>query len=409
MPKKITIITGPIVGLRSTKFIEDTIDFAAMVGEKVTVFNLFDEILSLSGRTPQNAYEEILHIGELLDGYSYQFQCLREKAYLSIARKMDRLGKDVSVIIRTPASVEWRGYNIVLKDHRIISDVIGPDAIVTLINAEWKIKAHLAGHYGKHVLKIIARQDELSIPRILEWLAIEVSVSEDWAEWASHITGKNVKHIVLGIETPSYKDRKKYIRDVDNLLKLVTQKDVPTYYASYSMTVATEVIRKKINSLIWELRSYGVVIDPASIELGSNIPEEHESVVFAYTLCRDLRWDVQKVDAVVAFHPYTQHPPLSTGMMDELGHARAFGKERYLVMPVGGGSPFTRDNYVPANHVFKTGEELFSFFETKRRPVLKPKYDHFRKAFRKWQEFTEKPEMKDAKTPDKYSRSQRSF
>lgn len=400
MPNKVTIITGPIVGLRSTKFIEDTIKFANSVGENIVFFNLFDEILSLSGRNPENAYEEILHIGELLDGYSYQFQCLREKAYLSIARKMDRLGKDVSVIIRTPASVEWRGYNIVLKDHRIISEVIGPDAIITLINAEWKIEEHLKTNYGKHVLKVIARHEELSIPRILEWLAIEVSVSEDWAEWASHITCKKVKHIVLGIETPSYNDRKKYVNDVENLAKLVTQKEVPTFYASYSMTVATEATRKKINSLIWKLRSYGVVIDPASIELGNNVSEEHESVVFAYTLCRDLRWDVQKVDAVVAFHPYAKLPPLSTGMMDELGHARAFCKDRYLVMPVGGGSPFTRDNYVPANHVFKTGEELYAFFETKRRPVLKPNYVNFTKAFKTWQEQTEKPEVKDAKTSD---------
>jgi hypothetical protein len=213
-----------------------------------------------------------------------------------------------------------------------------------------------------------------------------VSVSEDWAEWASLITGKKVKHIVFGIETPGFTDRIKYVRDVEGLAKLVTQKDVPTFYTSYSMTVATEEIRKKINSMIWKLRGYGVVIDPASIELGSDVEKEHESVVFAYTVCRDLRWDVKKVDAVVALHPYYDMPPLSTGMMDELGHARAYRKDRYLVMPVGGGSPFTRDNYVPANHVFKTDKELFNFFENKRRPTLKPKYQHFQKAFAKWQD-----------------------
>ena len=135
--------------------------------------------------------------------------------------------------------------------------------------------------------------------------------------------------------------------------------------------------------MIWKLRGYGVVIDPASIELGNDVEKEHESVVFAYTICRDLRWDVKKVDAVVAFHPYNDMPPLSTGMMDELGHARAYRKDRYLVMPVGGGSPFTRDNYVPANHVFKSDKELFNFLENKRRPTLKPKYQHFQKAFAK--------------------------
>lgn len=386
MPKKVNIITGPIVGLRSTRFINDTIEFAASVGEKIVSFNVLEEILQQSNLQPRNAYEKILYIGEILDGYSYQFQCMREKAYLSLARKIDQLGRDVSVIIRIPASIEWRGYNLVLKDHRIISEVIRPDSIITLIDAEWKIKERLKSNYGQHVLRVVARQNDLSIPKILQWLASEVSISEDWAEWASHITGKNVNHIVLGIETPSYKDRKKYVRDVDSLAKLVTHKKVPTFYTSYSMTVAREKIRKKINSMIWKLREYGVVIDPASIELGTNVPEEDKSVVFAYTVCRDLRWDVQKVDAVVAFHPYDDNPPLSTGMMDELGHARAFRKDRYFILPVGGGSPFTRNNYVPANHVFKTGEEFFNFIEKRRRPVLKPKFQKFQEEFGKWQE-----------------------
>lgn len=385
MPKKISIITGPIVGLQSTRFIDETIRFAASTGKTVASFNLFDEILAQAGLKPKNAYEEILHIGNLLNGYEYQFQCMREKAYLSLAREIDRLAENVSVVIRTPASIEWRGYNLILKDHRIISEVIRPDAIITLINAEWKIQEHLRSNYGQHVLKVIAHQKELTIPKIIQWLASEVSVSEDWAEWASYITGKKVRHIVFGIETPSFKNRNKYVRDVEGLAKLVTQKDVPTFYTSYSMTVATDPVRKKINDVIWKLRAYGVVIDPASIELGTNVKEEHESVVFAYTVCRDLRWDVQKVDAVVAIHPYDEMPPLSTGMMDELGHARAYGKDRYLILPVGGGSPFTRDNYVPANHVFKTEDEFFDFAENKRRPTLKPRYEKFQKAFAEWQ------------------------
>lgn len=388
MPKKVTIVTGPIVGLKSTAFIDETIEFAKSVGEKVVHFNLFTEILAQQGITPGNSYEEILKISHILNGYDYYFRCLREKAYLSIARKIDQLDRDTSVIIRTPASIEVRGYNMILKDHRIIADVIKPDLIVTLINAEWKIKEHLKGDYGKHVLKVICQRKVMAIPTILEWLGAEVSVSEDWAEWASHITGKRVKHIVFGIETPSFKNRKKYVRDVDGFAKLVTQKDVPTFYTSYSMTVAKEPVRKKINALIWKMREYGVVIDPASIELEANVEEEHKSTVFAYTVCRDLRWDVQKVDAVVAFHPYSKKPPLSTGMLDELGHARAYGKDRYLLLPSGGGSPFTSDNYVPANHVFKTEGELFDFIENKRRPTLKPKYANFQEAFGKSQAST---------------------
>jgi len=385
VPRKISIVTGPIVGLNSAKVIDEAVAFARSVGENIATFNLFSEILAHNGIKPLNIYEEILHIGNLLNGYEYQFKCMREKAYLSLARKIERLGRDTSVVIRTPASIEWRGYNVVLKDHRIIADVIRPDLIVTLINAEWKIKKHLAGDYGRHALKAIAHQKELSVPKILDWLGSEVSVSEDWAEWTSFITGKKTNHIVFGIETPSLKDRAKYVLDVEGLAKLVSQPDVPTFYTSYSMTVATEKVRKKINELVWKMRAYGVVIDPASIELEANVEEEHKSTVFAYTVCRDLRWDVQKVDAVVAFHPYAKRPPLSTGMLDELGHARAYGKDRYLLLPAGGGSPFTGDNYVPANHVFETERELFDFIENKRRPTLKPKYAKFQRAFGRWQ------------------------
>lgn len=387
MPNTICIVTGPIVGLRSGWFLEDTVKFAAKMNKQITVFNIFEEILEQANIQPKNAYERALYIGELLDGYQYQFKCMREKAYLSIARKIDKLPKTVNAILRTPASIEWRGVNVEFKDHRIIAEQINPDRIITLIDAEWKIMERLKSQYGEHVLKVIAQQKEITIEKVLDRLGSEVSRSEDLAEWASYINGKKIRHFVLGMETPSYKNRKIYVRDVDNMVKFATEKKLTTFYASYSMTVATEEVRKEINELIWKLRSYGAVIDPASIEIEQNVDKEDEPVVFAYTVCRDLRWDVQKVDIVAAFHPYKKMPPLSTGMLDELGHARAFRTERYLVMPVGAGSPFTRDNYVPANHLFKHGDSLFQFFEKRRRPTLKPRFSDNIKEFAKWQEF----------------------
>lgn len=388
MPNVICIVTGLVVGLRSTWFLKDTVDFAARLNKKITVFNIFEEILEQAGIQTKNAYEKASYLGELLDGYEYQFELMREKAYLSIARKIDKLPKNMDVIVRTLTSVEWRGLNIEFKDHKIIAEHLNPDRIITLIDAEWKIKERLKTEYGDHVLKVVAHQKTLNLERILGWLGSEVSRSEDWAEWASFITQKKVRHFVLGIETPCHKDRRIYIRDVDNMVKFATEKKLPTFYASYSMTVATEKVRKKINDSIWRLRSYGVVIDPASIEIELNIPPEEESVVFAYTVCRDLRWDVKKVDIVSAFHPYTKMPPLSTGMIDELGHARAFRKERYLVLPVGAGSPFTRDNYIPSEHLFKDGNSFFDHLEQKRHPRLKPRFLENTKEFRKWQNLT---------------------
>lgn len=385
MPKLVTIVTGPIVGLNSTKFIEQTVEFASKLNLKITIYNLFDEIAEQAGVNINSAYNEASFIGELVEGYQYQFQSLRENAYLSIARKIEKLPRDASVLIRTPAAIEWRGVNNNLKDHRLIAKIIKPDRIVTLIDAEWKIDGRLKSKYGKFALQAITHQKDLPIAKILQWLGSEVSVSEDWAEWCRVLTGKRVRHYVLGVHTPSFHDRTKYTFDVDNLTKFATQEKLPSFYSSYSMTVATDDVRKQINKLIWKLREYGVVIDPASIELGANVDPKDESVVFAYTVCRDLRWDVQKVDIVAAFHPYKKMPPLSTGMLDELGHARAFRKERYFLLPAGGGSPFTKNNYVPEEHIFKTGEDLFNFFEKRRTPALKPTFKFITKAFAQWQ------------------------
>lgn len=385
MPHLVCIVTGPLVGLRSTWFLKDTVKFAARLNRRIEVFNVFEEILDQADIHPRNAYEKAAYIGELLNGYQYQFDLMREKAYLSIACKIDKLPKSTNVIIRTPASIEWRNLNLEFRDHKTIAKVLNPDRIITLIDAEWKIMQRLQSEYGEHVLNVVAHQNTMTLERILDWLGSEVSRSEDWAEWSSHLNQKNVGHFVLGIETPSYKDRRIYVRDVDNMVKFATEKNLTTFYSSYSMTVATEDVRKKINNMIWRLRAYGAVIDPASIEIEQNIRPQEEPVVFAYTVCRDLRWDVKKVDIVSAFHPYTEMPPLSTGMLDELGHARAFRKERYLIMPIGAGSPFTRDNYVPAEHLFKEGDEFFKHLERKRHPPLKPRFTQFTEKFKKWQ------------------------
>ncbi|MEQ8175813.1 MAG: hypothetical protein ABRQ26_12170, partial [Syntrophomonadaceae bacterium] len=67
MPNVISIVTGPIMGLQSTWFLDDTVAFAAKLGRTIHIFNIFDEIFEHEEFEPQNAYEEIMHIGELLD------------------------------------------------------------------------------------------------------------------------------------------------------------------------------------------------------------------------------------------------------------------------------------------------------------------------------------------------------
>ena len=121
MAKTVCLVTGPIVGLRSTWFLEETVAFASRLGKNLKVFNLFDEIAKQAGIRPENAYEYSDYVGGLLDGYQYQFALLREKAYLSIAMQMEKLPGTVDVIVRAPASIEWRGINVEFKDHTIIA------------------------------------------------------------------------------------------------------------------------------------------------------------------------------------------------------------------------------------------------------------------------------------------------
>lgn|GEM_PF-335469 len=381
----VCLVTGPIVGLRSTHFLKETVAFAASIGKSVVCFDVFDEILSTAGLRFDNAYERLVRIGELLDGYEYQLELMRQNAYWSISRKIEDLPDGASAVVRAAASIEWRGVNVEFKDHRILAEALRPDRIVTLIDAERKIRGQLRTDYGQAAMRLVVQEQEPGIGMILRWLGSEVSRSEDWADWCAHLTQKPVRHYVLGVQIPGFADRHEFFLDVDNMTKAATEPELPSFYSSYSMTTSTPEVRDAINEALRRLRDYGLVIDPGSIEIGSNTGPEDEGVVFAYTVARDLRWDVRKVDTVAAFHLYRDTPPLSTGMVDELSHARAFHRERFMVLPKGGGSPFTAGALVPKNHLFTDTADFFGFLEKRRRPVLRPRFTEQSAAFVEWQ------------------------
>lgn len=388
MPRTACIVTGPILGLQSARLLAQTVDFAASQGKRIKVFDLLDEIAALKGRSWDNAFDRLVFIGELLDGYQYVFDADRRLAYQSIATKIERLPPSTNALIRAPAAIPWRGIQLAFKDQAVIAEAIRPDRIVTLINAEHKILAELRTEYGRRGLELISQSGTATTEYVLDWLGACVSRSEDWADWAGHVLGRRVQHFVLSTEAPSRRDRSTFVPDVDNLGKAATAKRLHSFYSSYSMTVAGEAERKAINRAIWRLREYGLVVDPGMIETDNSTDPAAKPVVFAYTVFRDLRWDVTKVDSVVAFHPYKERPPLSTGMMDELGHAKAFGIDRYLVLPTGGGSPFTAGTLIPRNHLFTSEKAFFEFIEKHRRPQLKPQFAGQVGAFAKWKPAT---------------------
>jgi hypothetical protein len=386
----VLLLTGPMFGLRMRELLAGVREFGQRLDQRIETFSVFDEIFREQGVEPANVYEDVVAVGNLLNGYSFQFDLLRRNALCSIARKLDALDSGCAgAIVRMPATVNWRHINVQFKDHKTIAETISPDRIVTVINAEWKIEKWLRADLGQRALDLIAQVESIDIAEILQWLGNEVSTAEDWVEWCRQLTGKDVRHHVIGREAPSREDRSKFVGDVDNVLKAATTPagELPSFYASYSMTQSGEKERQIINDAVWRMRAHGLVVDPGTIEIGGEIPEGDRAPVFSYTVLRDLRWDVRTVDVIAAIHPYEDEPPpLSTGMMDELGNARAYGKDRYLVLPRGGDSPFTAGTYVPFNHFFKTVDELFAFLEQKRRPQLKPRWQGQADEFAEWGE-----------------------
>jgi hypothetical protein len=204
------------------------------------------------------------------------------------------------------------------------------------------------------------REQNHSIHEVLSWMNEEVSLSEDWA---SHF---GVRHYVIPVG-----------QEPAELFKLIKHGDVPSFYASYSMTHADETAREQVNQVIARLGNYGVVMDPQAIEIGFDFESEQDKeATYAFTVHRDLHWFVGKVDAVVAIHPYESRPPLSTGMMDELGHARDYMKRRYMIFPPKNLSPFTTDSYIEKGHVFPDADSFFKTMEAQGfAPLEAPQTD----------------------------------
>lgn len=330
------LVTGMIAGMDDGPCLEKLVAKGRENGVEIAAYDFVRQLEATGGKK--------LH--RLLGATNYLFQVLREREYRKIG--FDMLARKVEhAVIRVPATIEWNRINIKLKDHQEIGEYLRPDAIVTLIDAEWLIRRRFRdGDIRNEFLRRIKQQNH-TIHEILSWMNEEVSLSEDWAR------NLGVRHYVLPIAQAP-----------ENVYKLLTGKDIPSFYVSYSMTHSDLRARKEVDSVIHRLKRYGLVIDPQAIEIGNDFENDMDRrATYAYTVHRDLHWFVGKVDAVVAIHPYAERPPLSTGMMDELGHARDYLKRRYMIFPPKNLSPFTTDSYIEQGHIFTTGDEFFLCLE----------------------------------------------
>ena len=332
------LVTGVVSGLNDDEYIEKVLQLGRQKGTDIKYFNLIDGLEETHDKT----------LPKILGTTDYIFELLREREYRKIGYRL-QAENIKNAVIRVPATILWDRVNFKLKDQKEIKNYIKPDVVVTLIDAEWLIKKRMfQDRNSENDFKSSIAAQNLSIYEILSWMNEEVSIAEDWADYLG------VKHYVFPTG-----------QGAESLFKLLKHPDIPSFYVSYSMTHADREGREEVNDVISRLNRYGLVIDPQAIEIGTGDHTDDElKVIYAYTVHRDLHWFVGKVDAVVAIHPYAERPPLSTGMMDELGHARDYHKHRYMIFPNIKQSPFTTNSYIEKGHIFQNAHEFFITLES---------------------------------------------
>lgn len=329
------LVTGMIAGLDDREYLDRVLKLCAAKNLKVGLFNLLD-MVTADGKKP---------LEKMLGTTDYIFELTREREWIRIGYEIERSHAD-HVVVRAPATIEWNRVNRKCKDAKYIQQYVRPDLIVTLIDAEWIIQERLENPPQNDPFLRTIKEKNHTIYEILSWMNEEVSLSEDWAK------SMGIRHIVLSTKQPC-----------ESLYQLIRYPNVHTFYASYSMTHADLGIRKQVDAIIKRLSTYGVVVDPKTIEIGKHFENfRDKEAIYAYTVHRDLHWFVGKTDSTVAIHPYLERPPLSTGMMDELGHARDYHKNRYMIFPKGL-SPFTSDSYIEKGRLFENEKDFFEHLE----------------------------------------------
>jgi len=324
------LVTGTIAGLPEVEYFHALIGMAGFEGIPFEYYDLVEALEATGGKK----------LYRLLGATNYLFEVLREREYRKIGFRMEQRHTK-NAVIRVPATIQWDGINVKLKDLKEIAEYVRPDVVVTLIDSEWDIVSRIMATENNPICDNIKKAG-CDHTAVLTWTGEEVSLSEDWAK------AMGIRHYVIPVNQHPL-----------SLYKLVRHASVPSFYVSYSMTHADESIRSVINSTVKRLCGFGLVIDPQAIEIPkAPLSDRDRRITRAFTVHRDLHMFVGKVDAVVAIHPYDDRPPLSTGMMDELGHARDYFKERYMIFP-GGRSPFTTNSYIEESHVFADAESFF--------------------------------------------------
>jgi adenylate kinase len=196
-----------------------------------------------------------------------------------------------------------------LREGMTLADLrhLGPDILLTLIDAPQDIHDRLTSHPGDYL--------HLTIESIVKWQEFEVYVTNLFAQVVER------RHFVV----PQ--------RQTQTLESLLFTNRKPIY-VSYPMTHLPPEDRPRIAQFALELSERFTVFDPAAVESTHNLKPYYTQVdlqaINDHTIVRDLDWLVGiNSEAVIAYMPKIV---FSSGMNDELRYGFEVGKETFIVL-----------------------------------------------------------------------------
>ncbi len=196
-----------------------------------------------------------------------------------------------------------------LREGMTLADLrhLGPDILLTLIDAPQDIHDRLTSHPGDYL--------HLTIESIVKWQEFEVYVTNLFAQVVER------RHFVVP---------QRQTQTLESLLFT----DRKPIYVSYPMTHLPPEDRPRIAQFASELSERFTVFDPAAVESTHNLKPYYTQVdlqaINDHTIVRDLDWLVGiNSEAVIAYMPKIV---FSSGMNDELRYGFEVGKETFIVL-----------------------------------------------------------------------------
>jgi adenylate kinase len=229
-----------------------------------------------------------------------------------------------------------------LREGLTLADLkhLGPDLLLTLIDAPQDIHDRLTSHPGDYL--------HLTIESIVKWQEFEVYVTNLFGQVVER------RHFVVP---------QRQLETLESLL--FTERRA--VYVSYPMTHLPPEDRPRIVEFANELRKRFTVFDPSAVESTHNLKPYYSQVelqaINDHTVVRDLDWLIGiNSECVIAYMPKIV---FSSGMNDELRYGFEVGKETFIVLdcPPENGIPSLSPFTMYKSKVFFSRDDFFYYLD----------------------------------------------